>query len=53
MQGGEKILESSTRFGFQNYTGFYRAFRREYGCAPVVYLQEQMSSAASEEQYSE
>ena len=52
MQGGQNISESSAQFGFVNYSGFYRAFRKEFGCSPSVYLRERLSSAAAEEQTS-
>lgn len=50
MQGGERIGETSGRFGFQNYSSFYRAFLKEYKCSPSVYLRERLSSAGAEEQ---
>ena len=40
MQSGEKIGEIYRRFGFLNYSGFYRAFLKEYGCSPSVYLEQ-------------
>ena len=48
MQGGEKAGEACARFGFQNYSGFYRAFVKEYGCSPSTWLQERSFSAQAE-----
>ena len=53
MQGGEKITDCCARSGFLNYSSFYRAFLKEYKCSPTVYLQERLSSAEAEEQFSE
>ena len=39
IQGGQGISESSLQFGFANYSGFYRAFMKEYGCSPSAYLE--------------
>ena len=50
MQGTETIGEICTQFGFLNYSSFYRAFQKEYGCSPSVYLQERLASPAAEEQ---
>ena len=52
MQGGEKIADCCARFGFLNYSSFYRAFLKEYKCSPSVYLRERLSSAEAEEQFS-
>ena len=49
MQSGQRIHTVYTRFGFLNYSSFYRAFLKEYGCSPSVYLQERLSTAAAEE----
>ena len=51
MRGGEKIADCCARFGFLNYSSFYRAFFKEYKCAPSVYLQERLSSSEAEEQF--
>ncbi|MBR2123151.1 MAG: helix-turn-helix domain-containing protein [Lachnospiraceae bacterium] len=40
IQSGQGISESSLQLGFANYSGFYRAFMKEYGCPPSVYLEE-------------
>ena len=50
MRSGQRINEIFGRFGFLNYSSFYRAFLKEYGCPPSVYLEERLSSAAAETQ---
>ena len=50
MQSGENIGVCCLQFGFQNYSGFYRAFIKEFACSPTVYMQERVSSAEAEEQ---
>ena len=42
MQGGESIGACCTQFGFLNYSSFYRAFLKEYGCSPKLYLEENL-----------
>lgn len=44
MQGGENIGMCCMQFGFLNYSSFYRAFLKEYGCSPSAYLENQLSS---------
>ena len=51
MQSGQRINDVYARLGFLNYSSFYRAFLKEYGCAPGVYLQERLSAAAAEERF--
>ena len=46
MQSGKRISEICSQFGFQNYSSFYRAFRKEYGCSPGTWLEEHLSAAA-------
>ncbi len=46
MQSGQRVGEVYARFGFLNYSSFYRAFLKEYGCSPSVYLRERLSAAA-------
>lgn len=41
IRSGEGIAESSLRYGFQNYSGFYRAFKKEYGISPADFAREQ------------
>jgi len=35
---GEKLTETGLLYGFDTYAGFYKAFKREYGCAPSEYI---------------
>lgn len=35
---GGKMLDIAMEYGFDTYSGFYRAFYREYGCSPSNYL---------------
>ena len=51
MQSGQRINDVYHQFGFLNYSSFYRAFLKEYGCSPSVYLQERLSAAAAEERF--
>lgn len=51
MLRGQSISESCSRSGFLNYSSFYRAFVKEYGCSPTVYLEERLPSIAAEEQF--
>lgn len=37
IEGTEKIREVFQRFGFKDYTSFYRAFKKEYGMSPKEY----------------
>ena len=41
MLGGAGLAECCARCGFDNYSGFYRAFVREYGVSPSRYLRSQ------------
>ncbi len=34
MQSGEPVSEACFKYGFQEYSSFYRAFRKEYGISP-------------------
>lgn len=38
MRCGASGVNSALRYGFSTYSGFYRAFCREYGCTPAAYL---------------
>lgn len=40
--GGENISRVYERYGFQDYSSFYRAFRKEYGMSPKEYREEQL-----------
>ena len=37
IRDGSGITEAQTTAGFQDYSGFYRAFRKEYGMSPSEY----------------
>ena len=37
---GRRMLETALEYGFDTYAGFYKAFCREYGCSPAVYLKD-------------
>ena len=34
---GEKKIDAALRYGFLTYSGFYRAFVREFSCTPAEY----------------
>lgn len=38
IHGGRKRIDVILEYGFETYAGFYKAFRREFGCTPSVYL---------------
>lgn len=40
--GGESISKVYSRFGFKDYSSFYRAFKREYGMSPKEYREEKL-----------
>ena len=50
MLGGEKAGECCARFGFLNYSSFYRAFIKEYGSSPRAYLQNSFAASDSKAQ---
>lgn len=35
---GQSGINASAQYGFSTYSGFYRAFLREFGCTPTQYL---------------
>lgn len=35
---GKKMIDAAFDYGFDSYAGFYKAFRREFGCSPSAYL---------------
>ncbi|MCD8158173.1 MAG: AraC family transcriptional regulator, partial [Clostridiales bacterium] len=37
---GEPITSVAENFGFPDYTGFYRAFKKEYGISPKEYREQ-------------
>lgn len=39
MQGGAAVGEAYRQCGFRDYSAFYRAFRKEYGMSPSIYLE--------------
>ena len=41
MQGGQNIGACCAKYGFLNYSSFYRAFRKEYAMSPSEFLQKQ------------
>ena len=36
---GQLIGDVCAQYGFQNYSGFYRAFKKEYGMSPSAYIE--------------
>lgn len=38
MRRGKDAITAALEYGFDTHAGFYKAFRREFGCAPSVYL---------------
>ena len=36
---GGKMTDVALTYGFDTYAGFYRAFKREFGCTPSAFLQ--------------
>lgn len=53
MQSGLGIGDCCARYGFLNYSSFYRAFLKEYGCSPSTFIQERMLNAAAGERRTE
>ncbi|ERK31330.1 aminoglycoside phosphotransferase [Clostridium intestinale URNW] len=35
---GKKIVDVALSYGFDTYAGFFKAFKREYGCSPKEYM---------------
>lgn len=35
---GKKIIDAALEYGFDTHAGFYKAFKRELGCAPSVFM---------------
>ena len=48
MLGGENIGVCCARSGFSDYSGFYRAFVKEYGLSPSAYLRGRTLTAAAD-----
>lgn len=38
IRGGRKRVDVILEYGFDTYAGFYKAFRREFGCTPSAFL---------------
>lgn len=38
LRGGKKQIDAALLYGFDTHAGFYKAFRREFGCTPSQYL---------------
>lgn len=38
ISGGMRVTDAALRWGFDTRSGFFRAFRREYGCSPAVFI---------------
>ncbi|ERJ11670.1 helix-turn-helix domain-containing protein [Haloplasma contractile] len=38
-QSGEKLISVCLNYGFDTHAGFYKAFKRQFGCSPTRYLQ--------------
>ena len=36
---GSKSIDVALKYGFNTYSGFYKAFKREFGCSPTKYLE--------------
>ena len=34
----ETLIDAALRYGFDTHAGFYKAFKREFGCAPSKFL---------------
>lgn len=37
-QKSNKLVDTALLYGFDTYAGFYKAFKREFGCSPSKYL---------------
>lgn len=35
---GKKMIDAALEYGFDTHAGFYKAFKREFGCAPSTFL---------------
>ena len=38
IQKGGKLVETALIYGFDTYAGFFKAFKREFGCSPTKYF---------------
>ena len=39
IQWGNKTIDTALQYGFNTYSGFYKAFKGEFGCSPKRYLE--------------
>ena len=37
---GKKIIDASLEYGFDTHAGFYKAFKREFGCSPSAFMKQ-------------
>ena len=44
MKSGMRAIDAALAWGFDTHAGFYKAFRREFGCAPSVYVKTHRAS---------
>ena len=47
MKCGQDAAGAALTYGFDTYSGFYRAFRREFGCSPTGYLKSRCAARPS------
>lgn len=38
VQNGNKIVDTALLYGFDTHAGFFKAFKREFGCSPTKFL---------------
>ncbi len=38
IQNGRKIIDTALIYGFNTHAGFFKAFKREFGCSPTKFL---------------
>lgn len=38
IQTGDQLMDTAFLYGFDTYAGFFKAFKREFGCSPTKYL---------------
>jgi GTP pyrophosphokinase len=37
LAGGQKVIDTAMKYGFDTHAGFTKAFAAEFGCAPIDY----------------